>query len=130
MDLFLRITRLGPHNVQAIARDLMRYRRHTTQVTRDLAGLQVEWERLVSNRLAALVRRLPCFAIAFSCRVQKLVDDLSLSLRSVACSASIAALSGWLGSSGRRASLRREILYRLNNPFGVRPVQMGTYGEA
>lgn len=46
MDLFLRIALLAPENIEAIPRDLMRYRRHAGQVSRDIEGLRKEWERL------------------------------------------------------------------------------------
>jgi glycosyltransferase involved in cell wall biosynthesis len=44
LDLFLRIARLAPRNIAAIPADLVRYRRHPAQITRDVRALQQEWE--------------------------------------------------------------------------------------
>jgi glycosyltransferase involved in cell wall biosynthesis len=53
LDLCLRIALLRPDNVTAIPRDLMFYRRHSRQITRDLAGMQREWEQVL-DQLRAL----------------------------------------------------------------------------
>jgi GT2 family glycosyltransferase len=45
MDLCLRIAMLAPHNTIAICRDLMYYRRHQVQITRDIQSLESEWEQ-------------------------------------------------------------------------------------
>jgi glycosyltransferase involved in cell wall biosynthesis len=49
LDLFLRIALLAQHNITAIPAELMLYRRHGRQITRDFASLQCEWERVVSK---------------------------------------------------------------------------------
>jgi glycosyltransferase involved in cell wall biosynthesis len=64
MDLCLRIAMLAPHNTIAICRDLMFYRRHPVQITRDIQSLETEWEqayrkwqRLASADVAAAGNR-------------------------------------------------------------------------
>jgi glycosyltransferase involved in cell wall biosynthesis len=49
MDLFLRVALLRPHNVEAIPLDLMLYRRHEGQISRDLDGMQREWQRVLEK---------------------------------------------------------------------------------
>ena len=49
LDLFLRIARLAPENMEAIPRYLMRYRRHDEQITRDSSTLEREWEQVVAK---------------------------------------------------------------------------------
>ena len=49
LDLCLRIALLGPGAIQAIPRDLMFYRRHSTQITRNLEKLREEWDRVVEK---------------------------------------------------------------------------------
>jgi hypothetical protein len=53
LDLCLRIARLSPRNSEVIPRDLMFYRRHDAQITRDLDRLPEEWARLL-NKLRCL----------------------------------------------------------------------------
>jgi hypothetical protein len=38
---------LAPHNIAAICRDLMLYRRHDVQISRDLTELEREWEEVL-----------------------------------------------------------------------------------
>lgn len=45
LDLCLRVARLASYNVMAISQDLMFYRRHETQISRDLTTLEREWEQ-------------------------------------------------------------------------------------
>ncbi len=45
LDLCLRVSLLAPRNVLAIGQDLMLYRRHEAQVTRNLGVLECEWEQ-------------------------------------------------------------------------------------
>ncbi len=45
LDLCLRVALLSPGCVLAIERDLMLYRRHDAQITRDLASMEREWEQ-------------------------------------------------------------------------------------
>jgi glycosyltransferase involved in cell wall biosynthesis len=45
LDLCLRVALLAPRNVLSIERDLMLYRRHDAQITRDLASIEREWEQ-------------------------------------------------------------------------------------
>jgi glycosyltransferase involved in cell wall biosynthesis len=45
MDLCLRVAMLAPHNTIAICRDLMFYRRHLVQITRDIQSLESEWDQ-------------------------------------------------------------------------------------
>ncbi len=47
IDLCLRIALLRPGNVMAIPRELMFYRRHPNQMTRNLPALRSEWARLL-----------------------------------------------------------------------------------
>jgi hypothetical protein len=56
MDLCLRIALLAPRNTIAIAQDLMFYRRHKVQITRDIQCLENEWEQACRKweRLAPL----------------------------------------------------------------------------
>lgn len=49
LELFLRIAALAPDNIEAIPRDLMSYRRHDTQISRDFTEMETEWERLMSK---------------------------------------------------------------------------------
>jgi glycosyltransferase involved in cell wall biosynthesis len=51
LDLFLRVALLRPGNVRAIEQDLMGYRRHKDQITRDIAPLAAEWERVAKKML-------------------------------------------------------------------------------
>jgi glycosyltransferase involved in cell wall biosynthesis len=45
LDLCVRVAMLAPRNILAISQDLMLYRRHSLQITRDLTSLELEWER-------------------------------------------------------------------------------------
>ena len=45
LDLCLRVALLTPRNVLAIGQDLMLYRRHNVQISRDLTSLEREWEQ-------------------------------------------------------------------------------------
>ncbi|HSR06326.1 MAG TPA: glycosyltransferase [Bryobacteraceae bacterium] len=45
LDLCLRVALLSPHNVLAIDQDLMLYRRHDSQVSRDLTALERQWDQ-------------------------------------------------------------------------------------
>ena len=47
LDLCLRVALLSPHNVLAIDQDLMLYRRHDLQVSRDLAALDRQWDQVL-----------------------------------------------------------------------------------
>lgn len=49
LDLFLRIAALAPDNIEAIPADLMSYRRHDTQISRDFAEMEMEWERVMGK---------------------------------------------------------------------------------
>ncbi len=49
MDLCLRVALLAPRNVEAIPRDLMQYRRHKTQISRDVPALEREWEWMLEK---------------------------------------------------------------------------------
>ena len=49
LDLFLRIARLSPRNIEAIPRDLMQYRRHAGQISRDIEALKQEWARALEK---------------------------------------------------------------------------------
>ncbi len=49
LDLFLRIALLTPRNIEAVPRDLMLYRRHDAQMSRDFLALEGEWERVVAK---------------------------------------------------------------------------------
>ncbi|HTS48878.1 MAG TPA: glycosyltransferase [Bryobacteraceae bacterium] len=49
LDLFLRIALLQPGNVLAIERDLMRYRRHPGQNSRNLEAVKLEWSRTLEK---------------------------------------------------------------------------------
>lgn len=49
LDLFARVARLRPGNVEAIPRELMRYRRHASQISRDIAALEREWAGLLAK---------------------------------------------------------------------------------
>jgi glycosyltransferase involved in cell wall biosynthesis len=53
-DLCLRVALLAPRNVLAIGQDLMLYRRHDVQITRDLTALEGEWEQTL-RKFEALV---------------------------------------------------------------------------
>jgi glycosyltransferase involved in cell wall biosynthesis len=63
VDLCLRIALLSPHNIGAVPRLLMSYRRHAGQMSRDLNGLIREWDRAIRKferlapELVAGVRR-------------------------------------------------------------------------
>ena len=63
VDLCLRIALLGSRNIAAIPRNLMRYRRHSGQMSLDIDGLAAEWDRLIDNfehlrpELVAPIRR-------------------------------------------------------------------------
>jgi glycosyltransferase involved in cell wall biosynthesis len=54
LDLCLRVALLAPHNVLAISQDLMLYRRHDVQISRDLTALEREWEQAL-RKFEALV---------------------------------------------------------------------------
>jgi glycosyltransferase involved in cell wall biosynthesis len=47
LDLCFRVALLAPHNVLAIGRDLMFYRRHSGQISSDLNSLEHEWEQVL-----------------------------------------------------------------------------------
>jgi glycosyltransferase involved in cell wall biosynthesis len=49
LDLCLRIALLAPGNVMSIPRDLMLYRRHTGQLSRNLEALKLEWARVLDK---------------------------------------------------------------------------------
>jgi len=50
LDVFLRIARLSKQpNLEAIPRDLMHYRRHAIQITRDFSSLEQEWEQVIEK---------------------------------------------------------------------------------
>jgi glycosyltransferase involved in cell wall biosynthesis len=49
LDLFLRIALLKTQNIQAVPYDLMLYRRHRAQLTKDRRGLAGEWELLLEK---------------------------------------------------------------------------------
>jgi glycosyltransferase involved in cell wall biosynthesis len=49
VDLFLRIALQRPHNIEAIPIDLMRYRRHGAQMSRDIGALEQEWEQVIGR---------------------------------------------------------------------------------
>lgn len=49
LDLCLRIALLAPGNVASIPRDLMRYRRHASQISRHLEALKLEWARALEK---------------------------------------------------------------------------------
>jgi glycosyltransferase involved in cell wall biosynthesis len=49
LDLCLRIARLGADNVVAIPRELMSYRRHRTQISKNVGALREEYGRLLSK---------------------------------------------------------------------------------
>ncbi|HEY1342888.1 MAG TPA: glycosyltransferase, partial [Bryobacteraceae bacterium] len=49
LDLCLRVALLAPHNILAIEDDLMFYRRHASQISRDLPGFEAEWERALAK---------------------------------------------------------------------------------
>lgn len=49
VDLFLRIALLRPGNVESVPRDLMRYRRHGEQLSRDFQILVTEWESFLEK---------------------------------------------------------------------------------
>lgn len=54
LDLCLRVALLAPHNVLAISQDMMLYRRHDIQISRDLTSLEREWEQTL-RKFEALV---------------------------------------------------------------------------
>ncbi len=49
LDLCLRIALLGPRNIAAIPRDLMRYRRHSGQLSREMEALKLEWAQVLEK---------------------------------------------------------------------------------
>jgi len=49
LDLFLRIALLARNNIEAVPAELMLYRRHSMQITRDFTTLEREWERVVEK---------------------------------------------------------------------------------
>jgi hypothetical protein len=49
LDFSLRVAALSTGNILAIPRDLMLYRRHGDQLTRDPRALEPEWERLLGK---------------------------------------------------------------------------------
>ena len=49
VDLCLRVALLAPDNIACVQEPLMRYRRHSGQLSRDTAGLAEEWARLVNK---------------------------------------------------------------------------------
>jgi glycosyltransferase involved in cell wall biosynthesis len=53
LDLFARVALLRAGNVEAIPRELIRYRRHAGQMTRDIAGIEREWIKVL-GKLRAL----------------------------------------------------------------------------
>ncbi len=48
-DLFLRIALLAPNNVEAIPKDLMRYRRRDGQISSDVESVKQEWLRALTQ---------------------------------------------------------------------------------
>jgi len=58
LDLCLRIALLGQDAIEAIPRDLMFYRRHAAQVTRNLPELREEWNRLLEKMRALAPREV------------------------------------------------------------------------
>jgi glycosyltransferase involved in cell wall biosynthesis len=64
VDFCLRIALLRPRSIEAIPQDLLYYRRHSSQNTRNLAAMWEEWERLIDkmrrlapNEVAQVERR-------------------------------------------------------------------------
>jgi glycosyltransferase involved in cell wall biosynthesis len=49
LDMCLRVSRLGNQNVAAIPSELMRYRRRSGQLSRDLAALKREWVQVLDK---------------------------------------------------------------------------------
>jgi len=49
LDLCLRIARLAPGNIVSIPRDLMLYRRHAGQLSRNLEAMKLEWSRVLDK---------------------------------------------------------------------------------
>jgi glycosyltransferase involved in cell wall biosynthesis len=47
IDLCLRVALLAPDNIAPIPRELMRYRRHAGQMSRNIAGMVSEWEQIL-----------------------------------------------------------------------------------
>ena len=61
LELCLRVALLKPGNVLAIPHDLMLYRRHPAQITRDLGPLEAEWRqamRKLERRAPEVFRRI------------------------------------------------------------------------
>ncbi len=54
LDFCLRVALLRPHNILAVPQELTLYRRHSSQFTKNLFGMQEEWEAIVAklNRFA------------------------------------------------------------------------------
>ena len=48
-DLFLRIALRAPNNVEAIPKELMRYRRRDGQISSDVESLKQEWLRALAK---------------------------------------------------------------------------------
>lgn len=66
-DLFLRIALLAPDNIEAIPRDLMRYRRRTGQISSNVDSLKQEWlQALEKLRGLAPLRVAPVEKLARS----------------------------------------------------------------
>lgn len=61
VDLFLRIALLRPGNIEAVPRDLMRYRRHDDQLSRDFQILMTDWESFL-EKLRQLAPKEVCQA--------------------------------------------------------------------
>lgn len=64
MDLFLRVALLRPNNIRAIPEELVLYRRHSRQMSRDWQAMKLDWDqmlqkfrRLAPKQTAAVERR-------------------------------------------------------------------------
>lgn len=88
VDLCLRVALLGPGNIGSVPRDLMLYRRHAGQMSKDLTSLIDEWdtiiaqyERLVPERVTPLKARAKSNELRYFSRVAYEGEEFGRSLR-------------------------------------------------
>jgi len=88
LDLCLRVALLAPRNIGSVPRDLMCYRRHAGQMSKDLPSLIDEWDtiiaqydRLVPERVAPLKARAKSNELRYFSRVAYEGKEFGRSLR-------------------------------------------------
>ncbi len=71
LDLCLRVALLGAEAIEAIPRDLMFYRRHSSQITRHLDELRKEWDRLIEKMRGLAPREVAAVESRARCNINR-----------------------------------------------------------